>query len=204
MGFFDIIFYIVVVVFSVVLHEVSHGLAANALGDSTAKNAGRLTLNPLKHLDIFGSVLLPIFMFMISGFVFGYAKPVPYNPANLTDKKYGPAKVAFAGPAVNLILALAFGLVLRFLPDFSGAASLAPLLAFIVRLNLVLAVFNLMPIPPLDGHWLLLTFLPNRFAQLKFFIVRYGMVLFIVFILFIFPFIYPLIKFLFRIIVGIR
>ncbi len=196
------IFKIVVIVLSVVLHEVSHGFMAFSLGDTTAKDQDRLTLNPLKHIDPFGSILLPMLTFALGGFVFGYAKPVPYNPNNLDDRKYGPAKVALAGPAVNVSLAILFGLFLRFLPTVFDATVLPQLLAFIVILNLNLAVFNLMPIPPLDGHWLLLTFLPRRFDQIKTFILRHSFVLFIVFILFLFPIIYPLINFLFRVIVG--
>jgi len=202
MDFLQIIFYILVVLFSVVLHELSHGVVANSMGDNTAKDLGRITLNPLKHLDWFGSVLLPLFTFWIGGFVFGYAKPVPYNPANLNDRKYGPAKVALAGPAVNIIIAGLFGLVLRFLPMSLEATMLPQLLSFIVLLNLILAIFNLMPIPPLDGHWLLLTFLPTRFTAVKVFIMRYSLVLFFIFLIFIFPIIFPLINLLFRIIVG--
>ena len=195
--------YILIVLFSVVLHEVSHGAMAHALGDNTAKNLGRLTLNPFKHLDLFGSVLLPVFTFLVGGFVFGYAKPVPYNPLNLRDRKYGAAKVAFAGPAVNFAIAIAFGLLLRFLPDFLGATALPEIFTFIVSLNLVLAVFNLIPIPPLDGHWLMLTFMPHRFAPIKIFIMRYGLILFLLFLVFFFPLLHPLINSLFRLIVGV-
>lgn len=202
MGFLLIVFNIVVVLYSVVLHEVAHGAVANSLGDPTAKNLGRLTLNPFKHLDPFGSVLLPLFTYFLGGFVFGYAKPVPYNPANLRDKKYGPAKVAFAGPAVNIVIALMFGLLLRFLPSSLGVTALPRLLSFIVFLNLVLAIFNLVPIPPLDGHWLLLTFLPNRFAHFKVFLLRYGLVVFLIFLFFVFPLLIPLINLLFKVIVG--
>ena len=197
-----IIFNILVVLFSVVLHEVSHGIAANSMGDTTAKDLGRITLNPFKHLDWFGSILLPFISYWAGGFIFGYAKPVPYNPANLRDQKYGPAKVALAGPAVNMVIALLFGFTLRFLPASLEATILPQLFSFIVNLNLVLAVFNLMPIPPLDGHWLLLTFLPNRFAAAKVFILRHGLILFLIFLFFIFPLIYPLIPLLFRVIVG--
>lgn len=200
--FLGVLFNITVVLFSVVLHEVAHGTVANSMGDSTAKDLGRLTLNPFKHLDLFGSVLLPLFTFLAGGFVFGYAKPVPYNPLRLNDRRYGPAKVAFAGPAVNLILAVLFGLFLRFLPAALDNTLFPQLLSFIVLLNLTLAIFNLVPIPPLDGHWLLLTFLPARFEALKIFIVRYGLFLFIFFLFFLFPVIFPLIKLLFRIIVG--
>ncbi|HEY4506740.1 MAG TPA: site-2 protease family protein [Candidatus Paceibacterota bacterium] len=203
MDFLVILFNIIVVLFSVILHELSHGLAAHSMGDNTAKNLGRITLNPLKHLDPFGSVLLPIFTYWMGGFVFGYAKPVPYNPANLSDKKYGAAKVAIAGPLVNLMIALLFGLVLRLLPTALESTMLPQLLSFVVLINLALAIFNLMPVPPLDGHWLLLTFLPNRFHAFKEALVRYSTFIFIVFLIFIFPIIYPLIYLLFRIIVGI-
>lgn len=197
------IFIAVVFIYSVVIHEVSHGLIARSLGDHTAEDMGRLTLNPLKHLDMFGSILLPLFLVIISSpFVFGYAKPVPYNPHNLRDRKYGPAKVAFAGPAVNLTLAVLFGLVLRFLPEALGNSILPGLLGSIVQINLLLAIFNLIPIPPLDGHWLVLTFLPARFNAIKVFMVRYSMMLFLVLLVFIFPLIYPLINFFFRVIVG--
>lgn len=202
MSFVIILFKVIVVLFSVVLHEVSHGAMAHSLGDNTAKDLGRLTLNPFKHLDLFGSIILPIFTFLVGGFVFGYAKPVPYNPLNLRDRKYGPAKVAFAGPAVNLILAVLFGLVLRFLPALLSLTALPQLLQFVVLLNLVLAIFNLMPVPPLDGHWLLLTFLPDRFANFKMTYARYGLLFFFIFLLFIFPLLLPLINFLFKVIVG--
>lgn len=196
------IFKIIVVLFSVVLHEVAHGAVANSMGDTTAKDLGRLTLNPFKHLDLFGSVLLPLLTFLAGGFIFGYAKPVPYNPLRLNDRRYGPAKVAFAGPAVNLILAVLFGSFLRFLPTALDNTLFPQLLSFVVLLNLTLAVFNLIPIPPLDGHWLLLTFLPARFEALKIFIVRYGLFLFIFFLFFLSPVIFPLIRLLFRVIVG--
>src|SRR3989338_4951807 len=112
------LFWIVALLYSVVIHEVSHGAVANSLGDPTAKNLGRLTLNPIKHLDMFGSVLLPIITFFLGGFIIGYAKPVPYNPLNLSDRKYGPAKVGMAGPASNMAFALLFRLSLSFFPGF--------------------------------------------------------------------------------------
>ena len=114
-----LIFQLAVLVMSVVIHEFAHGWAAFQLGDSTAKNMGRLTLNPVKHLDFWGSFLVPLMLFVFSAgsFVFGWAKPVPYNPYNLRDQKYGSAKVAIAGPLANIIVAVFFGLFLRFLPS---------------------------------------------------------------------------------------
>jgi Zn-dependent protease len=197
------IFSLVVFIYSVVIHEVSHGLAAQSLGDDTAKNLGRLSLNPLKHIDMFGSVILPIFLLFISkgGFAFGYAKPVPYNPNNLRDRKYGPIKVAMAGPASNILIALIFGLMLRFFSNQLGP-NVSDLFSNIVFINLILAVFNLIPIPPLDGHWVLVTLLPARFDAFRMFIYRYGIFLFIFFLLFIYPIIFPVIPWLAQLIIG--
>ena len=198
-----ILFKIIVVLFSVVIHEVSHGLMAYRLGDPTAKRLGRLTLNPFPHLDLFGSIILPVLSLILGGFIFGYAKPVPYNPLFLRDQKYGPAKVGFSGPASNLVLAIIFGLILRFLPPFLYQTSIPKLFTFIVSINLILAIFNLMPVPPLDGHWLLLSFLPDRFYRLKQMYSQYGLLLFFVFLFIVFPLILPLVEILFRLIVGV-
>jgi len=198
------IFQIIVLLFSVVIHEVSHGLMANSLGDPTAKNLGRLTLNPIKHLDAFGSVILPLFLFFVrSPFIVGYAKPVPYIPENLRDKKYGPAKVAIAGPASNLFLAFLFGITLRFLPDIFISPLVPQLLSFIIILNLVLAIFNLFPIPPLDGHWLLMTFLPSRFIRIRRFMYQYSLILLIIFLLYFFPLIFPIVGWMYKIFTGL-
>ncbi len=199
------IFYIVVLLYSVVIHEVSHGLMANSLGDPTAKNLGRLSLNPLKHIDMFGSVILPLLLFLVrSPFLVGYAKPVPYVPENLRDKKYGLVKVAIAGPASNLILAVLFGLTLRFLPDIFTSPLVPQLLSFIIVLNLVLAIFNLFPIPPLDGHWLLMTFLPARFFAFKKFLYQYSLILLIVFLIYVFPLIFPLVGLIYQMLTGLK
>ena len=197
------IFYIIVILYSVTIHEVSHGLMANSLGDSTAKNLGRLSLNPLKHLDPFGSVLLPFFLFITTGFAFGYAKPVPYNPNNLNDKKYGPVKVAIAGPLSNLVLALLFGFSLRFMPDVFSTSLVPELFSRIVLMNLVLAVFNMFPVPPLDGHWLLMTFLPARFNALKVYMYKNSFFIFPIFLIIFMFYVSPLIYWLFRLITGI-
>lgn len=159
-----LIFLYLIVIFSAIFHEFSHGWMANFLGDPTAKYAGRLTLNPLKHIDPLGTVIIPLFLlFSVGGFI-GWAKPVPYNPYNLRGGKYGSTKVAMAGPAANLIIALIFGLILRFtiVPNFFFIA-----FTWIVYVNIFLAFFNLIPIPPLDGSKLLMDFFP-RSQSLKF------------------------------------
>lgn len=149
---------VVIVIFSAIVHEVMHGYAADRLGDPTARYAGRLTLNPIPHLDPIGSILLPlIFAFTPGSFFFGWAKPVPYNPYNLTKAPYwGEAIVAAAGPASNLALALLFGLVIRtgLLP---GANELW---FYVVLINISLMLLNLIPIPPLDGSKILSAILP--------------------------------------------
>jgi Zn-dependent protease len=198
-----IIFQIVVLLFSITIHEVSHGLAANSMGDTTAKDLGRLSLNPIRHLDIFGSFLLPFFLYLTGLPIFGYAKPVPYNPLNLNDQRWGPAKVAIAGPISNLMLALFFGLSLRFLPDVFSSSLVPDLFAVIVFINLILAIFNLFPVPPLDGHWILFSILPTGLVQFKNFLYRYGLILFLALIFFGGPLIFGLVATLFRAITGV-
>jgi len=190
---------------SVVIHEFSHGWMAYRLGDSTAKYLGRLTLNPLKHLDFFGSFLLPLAIFAFSGgrAIFGWAKPVPYNPYNLRDQRWGSAKVAAAGPGANLLVALIFGLILRFLPsDISGLAELTQIFSLIVFLNILLAVFNLVPISPLDGSKILFTVLPHSLEGVRVFLERYGLFVLLFFIFFAFQLIFPVIFLIYFLIVG--
>lgn len=175
------IFFIVVLVFSAIFHEYMHGFVALRLGDPTAKNAGRLTFNPIKHLDLFGSILLPLSMVLLgSPFLFAWAKPVPYNPNNLRDRKYGDAKVAAAGPLANLAIAVVLALVLRFLP-FS-APTFSILVENIIYINLILMVFNLIPIPPLDGSKIVSAFLSDRakFSYLS--LERFGLLFVFMFV----------------------
>lgn len=164
----DIIFGIAALVFSVVLHEVAHGYMANFLGDPTARLDGRLTINPLKHLDPFGSVLLPaILVLSHSPILFGWAKPVPYNPYNLKrGGVWAEALVAGAGPASNLLIAIAIAIFIR-ATIAAGVISDAVLqLGFtIVVINVMLSIFNLIPIPPLDGSKILSAILPISLAQ---------------------------------------
>ncbi len=154
----DLIFGLIVLIFSVILHEVAHGYMAGWLGDPTARLQGRLTLNPISHIDPIGSVLLPAILLLTHApILIGYAKPVPYNPYNLRGR-YAEGLVAFAGPATNILLALIFGLLIRVAsaqlgPDLIGA------FAIIAYINMLLALFNLIPIPPLDGSKVLSTLL---------------------------------------------
>jgi len=196
---------IIILIFSAVIHEVSHGTMANYLGDSTAKYSGRLTLNPLKHLDPFGSFLLPLLMLLATGGrgpVFGWAKPVPINPYNFRDQKYGSAKVAAAGPAANFAVALFFGLALRFFPAISAVSGLHLMFSYVVYINLLLGIFNLLPIPPLDGSHILFTFLPQGLENLKITLRQFGLFILLFVIFFLFNWVVLLINWIFSLIVG--
>lgn len=203
-----LIFQLSVLLMSVVIHEVSHGVVALLQGDPTAKMMGRLTLNPIKHLDVWGSFLVPLGLFVFSGgnFLFGWAKPVPYNPYNLRNQKWGAAMVGAAGPLSNFLLAIIFGIALRFFPassELSFIQNLFQLFIIIVMLNILLGVFNLVPIPPLDGSKLLFSILPPHMEHIKIFIEKYGFIILLFFIFFASKAVFPIIGFLFRLITGI-
>lgn len=189
-------FYIIILLYSVIIHEVSHGLMALWLGDTTAKYAGRLNLNPMSHIDPIGSVIVPLVMMLTTGFAFGWAKPVPYNPYNLRDQKWGPSWVALAGPLSNFTVALVAAILAKILPVAlaikldvldrfigvlggatawtdrwgslaeavagSGGSILFGLLVMVIFWNVVLGMFNLLPIPPLDGSKLMYSLLSLR------------------------------------------
>jgi Zn-dependent protease len=199
---------ILILIFSVVLHEIAHGWMANYLGDPTAKQANRLTLNPIKHLDPVGSVVLPLILFLMhSNIMFGWAKPVPINPYFFRDKKYGEAKTAIAGPLANISIAIFFGLLIKFLPllplnNSLFVENLIIIFSYIIWINLVLAIFNLIPIPPLDGSHIIFSFLPESFNNIKYFFMQYGFVFFVLFIFYFVQYIVPLIEFAFFLIVG--
>ena len=202
----NFIFSIAILILSVVVHEVSHGYIAYLLGDPTAKRAGRLSMNPLKHLDLTGSFIVPLMLVLLkSSFVFGWAKPVPYNPYNLKNQKWGPGLVAISGPLSNFLIAGVFGLVALFLPldqtakteiglaAVNGAAifgaGYAPALFYfssmVVWINVFLGIFNLIPIPPLDGSKVLFSFLPYKWTNAQIFLEKYG---FFILLFFLFSF----------------
>lgn len=194
------LFSILVLMFSIVAHEVSHGYAALALGDKTALYAGRLTMNPIKHIDPIGSILVPI-MTMMAGIGFGWAKPVPYNPAFLRDKRWGDTKVALSGPLTNLAIAFAFALLARVGSGIIPEQALS-LMAIVVWINVALAVFNMIPVPPFDGSKLLLNLLPYRYRYVFDYMERYWFAILVLIVLFAGTFIAPTVRFLFSLLMG--
>ena len=201
---FDLIFILIVWLLALVIHEVSHGWVAESLGDSTAKDQGRLSLNPLKHLDPFGSVMVPLFLFIVTsgkGPLFGWAKPVPINPYNFRDKKWGILKVALAGPLANFMVAIFFALVIR---SFFLPVIMVNLLQIVVIYNLLWGFFNLMPIPPLDGSNILFSLLPEKFSEIKGLLIKYGQFLLIFFVFFGFRYLSLLVDSASRLLLGIH
>ncbi|MFH1656429.1 MAG: site-2 protease family protein [Candidatus Nealsonbacteria bacterium] len=201
----EYIFLIIVLILSIVIHEIAHGAMAYQLGDPTAKHAGRLTLNPIKHLDPIGSIVVPLLLVITkSPLLIGWAKPVPINPYNFKDKKYGSMKVALAGPMANLSLALFFGLVIRFVPIGILPIQLIPMFSYIVYINILLAIFNLLPIPPLDGSHVLFTFLPDNEIShnIKMFLHQYGFIILLFFLFFLFQYLSVVINLIFSLITG--
>lgn len=184
---------LLVILGSVILHELAHGAVAYFLGDNTARDAGRLTLNPLKHIDPYMSILVPVILYLLNAPVFGGAKPVPVNYHNLKGKEWGMALVAFAGPFTNFLLALiafllghAFGLIGY--QSGSGlyyAANSVPAFIFaeLVMINLGFMIFNLIPVPPLDGSRILYTISPDFFREILSNLERYSVIVVYVLIL---------------------
>jgi Zn-dependent protease len=188
------IYLYVIIILSATFHEYAHSFMAYRLGDTTAKDEGRMSLNPMRHLDFIGTVIIPLFLLFTSGFFVGWAKPVPYNPLNLRDRKYGDLKVGIAGPLANLLIALILGLILRFV--LTGGLNLA--LAMIVYINISLALFNLIPIPPLDGSKIVMNLFPlRRYAMLE--MSFFGILLALFLAQFILP---PLAKLIFWLLTG--
>ena len=202
--FFSLLIQLVILLFAVVIHEVSHGAMAYHLGDPTAKESGRLTLNPIKHLDLWGSFIVPLtlFVFTRGRAIFGWAKPVPVNPMLLKNPKRDIGLVAFAGPAANLVLAVIFGILLRTF-HLLFPQSLSDFFSWVIYINLLLAIFNLIPIPPLDGSKILFSLAPKSWAPILTFLEVYGMFILILFLFFGLPLIWPIIDLLYHLITGL-
>jgi len=210
----DGIFYVLVLIMSVVVHEFAHGYSAYLLGDNTARLSGRLTLNPLKHLDPFGSVILPLLLVLSqTGFVIGWARPVPYNPNNLKNIRRGTFIVAIAGIIANVLIAIIFGLLIRYAtvfglpPYIADPALIHPfykISTIIVFTNLVLALFNLIPIPPLDGSKILFSIIPAQFRHIQNFLERWGMFILLFFIIFLWGYFSPFIFKAFSFLTGVQ
>lgn len=200
------IFYIAVLIMSVVIHEIAHGYAALSFGDQTAKYEGRLTLNPIKHLDLYGSIILPLLLVVTHApFLVGWAKPVPYNPNNFRpeDRRKGNIWVASAGILANLSIAVFFGIVIR-LGGFLGLSqTVIDISSTIVFLNIVLAIFNLMPFPPLDGSKIIFGVLGHKSIKIERFMEKYSIGFLIFFLFFLWRYITPAIYFVFKLMTGI-
>ncbi|MFT6361557.1 MAG: Zn-dependent protease [Candidatus Paceibacteria bacterium] len=185
------IIFVVILIISIILHEIAHGFAADKLGDPTARLQGRLSLNPLVHIDWLGSVILPAFL-VISGspFILGWAKPVPFNPYNFKSPRWGGLIVAAAGPITNLLIAGIGSIMLHTLGLGIGGTMI---LTSLIITNVALAIFNLVPIPPLDGHHILFALIPNEFDHIKQWLRKYSFIILIVFIVYGWQLISPII-----------
>ena len=178
-----IVVWILPVIFAITVHEVAHGWVAKKYGDNTAFALGRLTLNPIKHIDLFGTIILPGLLLMTgTGFIFGWAKPVPVDPRNFKNPLRDMAIVALAGPVANLLMALAWALITRLgVTIGAGAEAIALPLIYSgvagISINLVLALINLLPIPPLDGSRILTGILPSYWAWQYNRLERYGFII---------------------------
>ncbi|PCI27474.1 site-2 protease family protein [Candidatus Wolfebacteria bacterium] len=198
------IFNIIILILSVVAHELAHGYAAEHQGDPTARLAGRLTMNPLSHMDLMGSFIVPVLLSLIpGGIVFGWAKPVPYNPYNLKNQRWGEVWVAAAGPLTNVFIALVFGLIIRFNEVLSLSMAVIEISSMVVFINILLAVFNMIPIPPLDGSKVLFGFLSYKYNYIKEWLSRNSIFILLFFILFLWRMMLPVVFLLFGLFTGI-
>lgn len=196
--FFIILAALIVISLVISVHEAAHAFAANRLGDPTARLMGRMTLNPTAHIDPIGTVIVPLVLFLLGGFIFGWAKPTPINPLNFTNPRRDSAITAFAGPASNFAMAVAFGILFRIFPS--------QVLLILVSINLILGIFNLIPVPPLDGYKVLLGILPKE-AAIRFSVLEsYGPIVLIVFLFFFIQFfsgvVFALLNFFLRLLLG--
>lgn len=189
-------FSIIILVLSIMFHELAHGTVADKLGDPTPRLRGRLTLNPFAHLELLGSVVVPLLCIVSgSGFIIGWAKPVPFNPAQLKYKRWGPALVALAGPAMNISIAVLCAIAFRVMYATGLNMSLVTMLAQVVVINVSLAVFNLIPIPPLDGHHILGGLIPKFKEWSDRVMSRYGIIVLVLVLFFGGSLISPLVAF---------
>lgn len=195
------IFQIIILIMSVVIHELSHGYMAELLGDPTPRLQGRLTLNPLKHLELFGSFLVPI-LTSLTGFTFGWAKPIEWNPYNVKNKRIGEILISIAGPGSNLLIAIVFGLVVRIFGN-ELPASFIQISVYVILINIVLAVFNMIPLPPLDGSKVLFSLLPPSMNNVRVTLERYSIFFFLVLIFVLWRFVEPIIPYIFKVITGV-
>ncbi|MDO8430420.1 MAG: site-2 protease family protein [Candidatus Taylorbacteria bacterium] len=196
-----IIFQIIILIMSVVIHELSHGYVAELLGDPTPRLQGRLTLNPFKHLELFGSFIVPVIT-SFAGFTFGWAKPVQWNPYNVANKRWGELMISIAGPVSNLLIALVFGLILRSFGD-SLPASFILISAYVIFINIILAVFNLIPLPPLDGSKVLFSLLPPSMIGVREVLEKYSIFFFLILVFFLWRFVEPIVPYIFKLVTGI-
>jgi len=194
---------IIILIFSVIIHAIAHGYVALWFGDETALREGRLTLNPIKHIDPVGSIIFPLITSLM-GFTFGWAKPVPYNPYNLKNRRIGELSIALAGPMSNILLAIIFGLIIRFtLVDGEIVSNFVGILSYIVLINLVLAIFNLIPVPPLDGSKILYFFLKNQYSRTRVLLEMYSPLFIFVALFVVWKIVSPIVPILYRLITGI-
>ncbi len=197
----DTIIFIIITIMSLVIHELAHGYTAVAWGDDTPELQGRLTINPVKHLDFVGSLIVPLVTSLTGFGAFGWAKPVQYNPNNLKNLRWGELTIALAGPATNLLLAIITGIVFRIMYASLSLATIKFLVAIVV-INLLLCVFNLIPVAPLDGSKVLFNLFPKFFYKIRPYYEKYSLPILFLFIIFGVAFLNPIISRLFKIIMG--
>ena len=189
-----------VLAFSIGMHEMMHALVSNALGDDTARLMGRVSINPLKHIDMFTTVLLPLLLLLMGLPPIGAAKPVPFNPARIKFEEFGVAMVAVSGPLTNLVLALLFGVTLHFI---GGAGIFADFATIGLYINVGFFVFNLIPFPPLDGSRVLYAFAPSPIQRVMEYIEGFGLMSIVFFMFVVFPFVQPAIAHLNQTLINI-